>query len=393
MTEKERPSSPQPDHIQQSNYQPEDEINLLDLLEVLVRKKTLIFFTASIFTALSIFYALSITPIYRSTIGFQPYTKSIASLFPPFAAEILPSVARDERGSLVEENNYLLNKFLTKFQSYPIQEKVFNEGKYLQRFVDSNPDSDTGREILQEFNRSIHVIGAGKVNANKPFNQTITVEMEGTKPEVMSDFLNALAERAKSEVVIDVKELMTKGIKIQVHMFSAELGKINSIVKMEQDDEIRKFSNNLEIAKNLGVLDNNFGGSTAIVFPMLGSRPKSNTSPIFGERPLWYLYGQRALEQELKVLERREVSGQYIEETAELDHKITYLSGIDLSKINFEPVIVSQFSVPPVHPINSNKVKIIASGIALGLFIGILIAFLSNSMALLKKRSQLSPPQ
>ena len=48
MTEKERPSSPQPDPIQSSYYQPEDEINILDLLGVLVKKKTLIFVTASL---------------------------------------------------------------------------------------------------------------------------------------------------------------------------------------------------------------------------------------------------------------------------------------------------------------------------------------------------------
>ena len=389
MTEKERPSSPQPDHIQQSNYQPEDEISLLDLLEVLVRKKALIFITASFFTALSIFYALSITPIYRSTIGFQPNEKSLASLFPPFAAEILPSVPRSEKGSLVGKNNYLLNKFLTEFQSYSIQEKVFNEGAFLQKFVDSNPNSDMGKGIVQELNRSIHASDSGKgISA-----QTITVEMEGAKPEVMSDFLNALADQTKSEVVIDVKESIRQGIKIQMDMFSAELEKIRSQEKAGKADKIRLFSDNLEIAKNLGILDNNFGNSPANTSLIFGERTKANIPLILGERPIWYLYGQRAIEQELKVLERREVSGQYIEETAELDHKIAYLSGIDLSKINFEPVIISQFSVPPVHPINSNKIKTIASGIALGLFIGILIAFLSNSMALLKKRSQLSPPQ
>jgi len=396
MTEKERPSSPQPDHIQQSNYQPEDEISLLDLLEVLVRKKALIFITASFFTALSIFYALSITPIYRSTIGFQPNEKSLTSLFPPFAAEILPSVPRSEKGALVGKNNYLLNKFLTEFQSYSIQEKVFNEGEFLQKFVGSTPNSDMGKGIVQEINRSIHVIGSGKVKkriAEEFLDQTITVEMEGAKPEVMSDFLNALADQTKSEVVIDVKESIRQGIKIQMDMFSAELEKIRSQEKAGKADKIRLFSDNLEIAKNLGILDNNFGNSPANTSLIFGERTKANIPLILGERPIWYLYGQRAIEQELKVLERRDVSGQYVEETAELDHKIAYLSGIDLSKINFEPVIISQFSVPPVHPINSNKVKIIASGVVLGLFIGILIAFLSNSMALLKKRSQLSPPQ
>ena len=93
------------------------------------------------------------------------------------------------------------------------------------------------------------------------------------------------------------------------------------------------------------------------------------------------------------MLERRGVSSQYAEETAELDYKIAYLSKIDLSKINFDPVIISQVSIPPVHPINLNKVKFIAIGIALGLIIGIVMAFLSYLMDQLKERSKLSPPR
>ncbi len=376
MTEKERQLTPQPDHTQQSNSQPEDEINLLDLLEVLVRKKVLLFFTTFLFTALSIFYAFSITPTYRTTIGFQPYEKSLASLFPDFIAEVLPSVSRSENESLLREENYLLNKFLTVFQSYSVQEKVFNEGKFLQRFVDSNPNSDTGKRIVQELNRSIHASDRGKGLSA----QTVTFELEGTKPEVMSDFLNALADRAKSVVVIGVKELIQKGVKAQMDMLSAKLEIFRSQEKEEKADKIRHFSDNLEIAKNLGILDNNFGG------------PTTNISLSLGSFPIWYLYGQRALEQELKVLQRRGVSRKYTERTADLDFKLAYLTKVDLSRINFEPVIISRLSVPPVHPINSSKVKIIAIGIAVGLFFGIAIAFLSNSMAQLKERSKLPPP-
>lgn len=382
MTEKDRPLSPQPDHIQQFNHQPEDEVHFLDLLEVLVRKKALIFSTIAIFTLLSVLYTFSITPIFRTTIGFQPNEKSLSLLFPDFIAEVLPSVSRSGNGSLVRENNYLLNKFLTKLQSYPIQEKVFIEGKFLQRFVDSNSNNDTGKGIVQELNRSIHASDNGKGLSA----QTVTLEIEGTKPEVASDFLNALADRAKSEVVIDVKELIQKGIKTQMDIYSAELEKFRFQEKAEKDDEIRHFSDNLEIAKNLGVLDNNFGSSTSIISPVIGNKPNAKVSQMFLDRPIWYLYGQRALEQELKVMERRQSLGRYIEEISDLDFKLAYLTKIDLSKINFEPVIISQLSVPPVHPINSNKIKIIASGIALGLIIGVLMAFLSYLMAQLKER-------
>ncbi len=381
MTEKERPSSPQPDRIQTSQYQPEDEINIFDLLEVLVRKKVLIFFTTSIFTFLSIIYVFSVTPIYRATIGFQSSEKGLTLLFPDFIAEILPDTSRSEKGSIVREKDYLIIKFLTEFQSYLTQEKVFIEGEFLQRFDANDPNVDIRKRIVQEINRSIHVSDSGngkQETANKITGQTIIFEMEGTKPELISDFLNVLAERAKREVVNSAKESMRQGIKVLLDKYSAELEKLHSKEQAEKASKARRFSDNLEIAKNLGIVDNNFGG------------PTTNISLSLGSFPIWYLYGQRALEQELKVLERRAASSQYTEQTAELDYKMSYLSKIDLSKINFEPVIISRHSIPPVNPININKTNIIAMGIVLGLTIGIVFAFLSNSMAQLKERSKFS---
>jgi chain length determinant protein (polysaccharide antigen chain regulator) len=375
MTEKERPLSPQSEKMQNTHHQPEREISILDLLEVLVRKKVLIFVVASIFTLLSIIYTFSITPVYRATIGIQPHGKSLASVFSGLTTEFLSEVSGSLGGPL--KQNYMFNKFITEFLSYSNQEKVFIEGKFLQRFVTNNPNIDMRKGVVQEIYRTI--LASDKETGSS--TQAVTFEMKGTKPEVISDFLNSLADLAKSKVEFDVKESVQKGIIARLEMYSVELEKIRSIEKAEKADQIRHFSGNLEIAKNLGILDNNFGG------------PKTNISLSLGRFPIWYLYGQRALEQELKVLERREVSDQYIEETAELGYKIAYLSKIDLSKIKFEPVIISRHSIPPINPINLKKLQIIGIGVVLGLIIGILFAFVSNSLVQLKKGSKLSSPR
>ena len=379
MNEKVRAPSPEPDNLQNYHSLPEDEVSLLDLLEVLVKKKVLIFSATAIFTLISIFYAFSVTPLYRAVISFQPPENRLSSIFPEFTFGILPDVFRNSA------NNYLLDKFLLKFQSYPVQEKVFNEGNFLQRFADESPDANMRKRIVQQINRSIHISrgGEGKKRVAKgSSSQTVTIVMEGAKPEVISDFLNALADRSKNEVVISVKESMQYGIELLQDKYSIELERVNTKVTVEKANKVRLFSENLEIAKNLGVLDNNFGGSAAN--PAL-----ANAALLFAEGPIWYLYGQRALEQELKMLERGGVSSQFVEEIAELDYKLAYLAKIDLSKINFEPVIISQFSIPPVDPINLKNIEIITLGITLGLFIGIVMAFLSHLVEQLKKRSDL----
>ena len=73
--------------------------------------------------------------------------------------------------------------------------------------------------------------------------------------------------------------------------------------------------------------------------------------------------------------------------------QIKELSKIDLSAINLERVVISQPSIPPVNPINIKKMDFIVTGIALGLFIGILLAILSWFITQAKERSKLSSPE
>ena len=79
-----------------------------------------------------------------------------------------------------------------------------------------------------------------------------------------------------------------------------------------------------------------------------------------------------------------------MKETAELEAKIAGLSRINLSEISLEPVLISQPSIPPSQPIAPDKIKIIAIGIVLGLFIGLLGAFLSNVRDQLREKEKLS---
>jgi LPS O-antigen subunit length determinant protein (WzzB/FepE family) len=379
MAEKEIPLTSTPYQAQKFKHALEDEISLLDFLVVLVRKKVIIFFTASVFVVLSIFYAFSMGTIYRATIGFEPPAKNLTSFFPDFTYEVLPNVSQGADGVVVIKNDYMFNKFITGLQSYTNQEKVFNTGKFYERFVVNNPKIDMKKGIIQEIHRSIHVIDGEGVSA-----KVASFEMKGVKPEVASDFLNALADFAKSKVEFDVKEFIQNAAKVHINIYSDRLNYELSIKRQENEDRIRTFTYNLEIAKNLGIVDNNFVNFK----PKVAAQERNG--PLIGKPditwPTWYLYGQLALEQELHMMRDRSVSIPYSKKLIELNSNIEYLSNIDLSKINLESVIISQPSIPPVYPINIKRMTVIAIGIALGLFIGILMALLSCLMTQLKER-------
>lgn len=400
MTEKEIPLPSTPYQGRNFKDEPEDEISLLDMLEVLVRKKVIIFFTVSIVVVVSMFYAFSVTPTYRVTIGFQPPGKSLDSYFPDFHHKLLPNVSSSLQGGLVIKENYMLNKFIAELQSYANQEEVFVEGKFHERFVASNPQNFVKEEIIQEIYKSIYISAGGELSA-----KVVNYEMKGVNPELASDFLNTLADWVRSKVELDIQESIQKEVKAQIVMLSAQLNSRITKEQLEYEDKIRVFTDNIEIAKNLGILGNNFNNFKPASFAFLEREKISNPDGTEELRvlerskvetdidwPLWYLYGQRALEQELNLMERRGAATKYTKETTELIFKIEQLSKVDLSKINFAPVIISQPSIPPVNPVNLKKINIIAIGIVLGLFIGIFMAILSCLMTQLKERSKLSLP-
>jgi len=395
MTQKERPSSPQPAQIQSPYYPPEDEISLVDLLEVLFRKKILIIGITSVFTVLAILYAQSITPTYRAEIGFlPPDDANLGAHFPDSIAHILPGkTTYNKDGEVTNQNRSLFYKFLTAVQSYQMQKKVFIEGNFLLRFVDNNPNVDMGKEIVREINESIQISTdskGGKKGAKDAFDETIYLEMEGTKPEVISDFLNVLVESAKNWVINNTKESIQRQIKAQISNLAVKLENLRSNERSLWALKIRDLSENLKIAKKLGVVENSFnllpstGASSTVVFQK-GEQPLI-TLQKEQSLPVWFLYGERALQQELDSLKQQLSVEPYSEEIAELSFQIEDLSRIDVSKINFEPVIISQPSIPPAHPIKPDKRKIVGLGIALGLFVGILAAFFSNLVGQLRAR-------
>jgi LPS O-antigen subunit length determinant protein (WzzB/FepE family) len=403
MTEKGMPLSSSPYQSQSSKNEP-DEINLLDLLGALIRKKVLIFSTVFISAVLSIFYAFSIVPTYRATIGLQPPEKDLTFFFPELLHVVLPNVNFNNKGYKITNPAYTLNKVISEFQSYSNQEKVFLKEKFYERFVANNPKIDTKEGIVQEINRSIHESNGGGLSA-----KVISYEMNGLNPELASDFLNALAVLVNNKVDNDIRELIRKGIKSNIVRLSSKLNSAIITKQLERDNKIRVYKDNIEIAKNLGISGSNFDNfmrlwfsfheRSSSVFQTSGAVSRSiaveerNKYQADISWPIWYLYGQRALEQELNLLERRDISSHYTRKIVNWDLQIKELSKIDLSAINLERVVISQPSIPPVNPINIKKMDFIVTGIALGLFIGILLAILSWFITQAKERSKLSSPE
>jgi hypothetical protein len=74
---------------------------------------------------------------------------------------------------------------------------------------------------------------------------------------------------AKQENIKSSKEIMRLEINTFIEIFDQELGSLQSEAKATQSSRITRLSQNLEIAKNMGILENNFSSHPTLMFSQI----------------------------------------------------------------------------------------------------------------------------
>jgi len=423
-------------------YPVEEEISFIDILAVIVKKRGLIFLFTSIFTFLSIAYFFIATPIYVAKVSFLPPPREIdlSSINPNlFKQTIGYSLGGEKNGRKEPENSvdilnqltsdkFLYRQYLTRVQSFNQQKKILSKKNILENFFGQTPAPEKLDEIFINLHKhvSIKTDVFSKTKENFiPLDKPVDLEMKGSNPLAMAEFLNALAESTKTVIIKETQDflqtLVDKRIKIanrtKEHLrFKA---KINA--RKEIQALIQTLSESLKIAQSLNIKNNNFHllkNNEAIKESTPAERIKQkNIKGLMkpfkdGLIPKWFLYGEKALKEEIKVLNSR--SNQVISASPETAQSLdkrnnnfnllkgnddNYIDGfVDLEVLikqlkSFKAntlipivVLIDQPSIPPTNPINLKAKIIILIGIGLGLFFGMIAAFLSHSMEILRTK-------
>jgi LPS O-antigen subunit length determinant protein (WzzB/FepE family) len=386
MTEKEQHSTTQSEQTQSFHDHAEDEhaqdeINLTDLMEVLIRKKILILSITSLFTLFSLFYIQSITPKYRVNIAFLDPQENFLSRLPDDLVKGLP------RSTLGAEHNVAKPQgirksppsafplFLSKVMSYKFQKEVFVNGNFLKKFYGEDLTHTIESAVLA-IHKSIRLTKKEPDKYLPLYARPIFLTMTGTKPEVMSEFLTLLAETAIKNIAEETTDLILSLITAQISKYSLERLNIDLIDKIDRENKISHLSSALHIAKALGIKDNNL------------NVPFRNIS----NYPIWYIYGQKALEQELKKYKSTE-NTRVISKMTEEEINLNNYKALANSPMKIKVATISQPSIPPTLPFEPNKQKIITTNVILGLTLGIIMAFLRNTMERFRETQLISTKQ
>jgi len=354
------------------------------LLKIIARKKVFILTVTSVFTLISIFYAQSITPIYRATVGFlAPQDPlSLASTVELLPNEIAKQIANNKPTPF--------ERFLANIKSYKLKQVVFVNGGFQKKFF-RETEIDTDQSALAIYN-SIKIVKR---------NGDTYLELEGSQPKVMLEFVTALVEAAKENVNTEINDialsLFNTRVNTKINNLSTQIENLQQAItvqkqrtKEEKANEIVRLSKALITAKQMGIKNNNF--NSAIRSPRDSDRV-----------PLWFLYGELALQnkinrlkseegipnnsqlkrkkatikrlqQEIRSLRSKKEAISNTKNLAIKERKLKRLQTADLPLLKFKIVTIGEYGYSLTNP--GQFWIIVGSGIAFGLLISTIMALL-----------------
>jgi LPS O-antigen subunit length determinant protein (WzzB/FepE family) len=415
-------------NITEQNYYQEDEIDLKQLFRSLAERKWFIFGFTGLITTLAIAYALSITPTYQVSTSFlSPSASSVLQL--------------NKIKLTSETSETIYRKFLNKVMSGQFQRKIFDENNYLTKLNPDNKPIKNLEDFFAGFSESI-TLKTNKIQKNTEklnYEKPVKISLQGSDAQVISNFLNDLAKTADTETVNEFLTIIQQKIDIRLEEINKQktlllsrtkqdrLSKIDRIKIEDQqkineiNDQILRLRNKAKkdrlnkikvltdtalMAKTLGIKDNNFK-------KISNSNDSTLTVAIGGDQklPQWYLYGEKALLQEisilknranddaytpeivnlqsklssiksnqtLKTLESRKDDSPFIAEINKLDIEAIKLQSFKPSAIGINAMQLNQHAYPTETAIKPKKKLIVAVAFIAGFILSIFLVFIINA--------------
>jgi LPS O-antigen subunit length determinant protein (WzzB/FepE family) len=369
---------------QQVQYYQEDAIDLRVLAYSLFERKFLILGLTAFITVLAYLYSTTIVTSYQANSSFTSPSESEVN-------KINKLIYTNTNKKMIYSN------FLALLASRELQKDVVVENDFLTQFnKDNNPIEDIDSFInglissVRIIRPKINIKEVGLYLIEKPYS----IEMNGTNPNAISNYLDALVERADSKNITEIVKLNQQKINIRLDQILIERAmllenskqqRLNQIDRIMEEDgqKLREINDKIEalknkakqdrlnqidrimeedgqklreindkidrtrfeakemrlnqieiltvsakLAKSLGIIENNFKtiNNDESNFDLTIAISENK------QLPDWYLYGEKALLQRIKLLGSRTSDDPFIPGLVALKNKINEIQNNNLLK-------------------------------------------------------------
>lgn len=353
--------------VQQHN----DEISLIDLFRILVRRRRLI--AATIVTCLlaGVASIVLITPRYEVQVRVdRPYENEVALLN-------LGRTSATGLGSFNSEQ--VFGYFLRELLSGQAFEHFFHD-LYLPSLSEKRRQAPEAR--LHEAARKMITIKAPN-ERQKNQRQLYSVTIAADDPDKAVQWMKRFLERAAADAKIKLIDDARAGLEVAIRNAQRDLAELRLTAQRKRLDRAQQLKEALVVAKAVGLSD----PQVTAVRP-----PSSDQVSPFMDGSSLYARGAKSLSAELGVLERREDDDAFIAGLRDTESKLRLWEAVLESEVGrFDVYRLDAEIVTPVDPVKPRKALMLALALMLGAIAGVLLALIVETVS--NSRSQVPPSQ
>jgi len=323
------------------NKQLNDEIDFREIILAIWNRKVFLIAITTIFAAIALGHIKS-NNTYSNTISFNLPMEEIVARVNTF-------------GILEETKESIFSKFYQQITNKEIQLRELKRSPLGEKITSKIENIEEIDLILQNYLKSLIDTSDYKISNNMQdkFNRSTSLTIKGGDYLLQGDFLlqlfNNINKDQKDQLLAEFNQNLRKKIteinndivfltnlernnrqsKIQritqsdeekIETLQLERQRIIDKAKSDRLARIDRLMEAREMARDLGIVENNFNNFKNIISP---KNPMLTFSIGDNQKfPTWYLYGEKALSKEIELLQSRKSDEPFIARINEIDYEI-----------------------------------------------------------------------
>jgi len=342
---------------------PTDEIDLRELFLAIWNRKWMIVGVTIIFIGIASFYNYTKPTTYQSSI----------ILSPPSEVTVLEI---NKEGIFKETKDSIFRRFLEKFTAPEFQVAVLKDKGYLDQLTQDIKGDFDENQVAYGFLGSFKLVEEVKKKKGQEDSffdpNRLEFELLGADKNLIQNYLIDLKSIANQKAIKELEVIFTSRINNELTQINEQIEDLLNIHQKEIESNKITLKEQLEIAKDLGIEENNFK-------KIQSNQPDSLNLSIGDNQklPKWYLYGANALSKELDILNNRKVDSSVSQEIRKLEVRKSRLNSLVPNFKNLQLIVIDK--LPNIgQPAKSKKLLIITIAGILGVMVGLILIPILN---------------
>lgn len=365
--------TPAPTNFQQ---QYEDGISLVDIVNVLLKRKKLILGITAFILCVGLFYAFSQKRVYQvETILLPPTTENIQQLNITDSNVTNKHVTTSGIGVNVTQKS-VFSSFISNLNSRKLRQEFFNKYNLLETLLEDANEPLSKKSKNDAFEGFLNSL---KVQVNDSTG-VARILLEGYDKDKIGIWLDGLVEMTSQKTKDQLVRNLKAALNSNITALKIDISSIRSTSKKRREDEILGLKEAYRIAKSLNITEhvnvpsaeNKSKNTVSTKLDIINSRLGISNLKYLPD----YMKGTKVLQAELNALKNRKNDDFKIEGLRDLQGKMARFEAVTVKYDKLQTIVVDKKAILDIKPIRPNRKLIIILSFILGGMLSLFVVFI-----------------